>query len=293
MTLLARRPLPRPLPRHVVALAGCALLLLQACGGGSGDAGTPAAPQATVSGLTVDRLSYGRLSTFTVIGSNLAAAASFSATGCDGLTMLAGGSATQQQFSCTPNQALSVRVAAISGGAEVFNSTTAVAKPRVTLTTTLGTLVIELEPGAVKLTVDNFLAYVNAGFYNNTIFHRVIPGFVVQGGGFTGVSGSTLTAQAGLLAPIALEVNKGLSNTRGTIAMARTNVLDSATAQFYFNSVNNTALDTSSGGYAVFGRIVSDLAVLDAMNAVSTRTVGSNADVPVTNIVVQTAVRTL
>ena len=292
MTLLARRPLPRPLPRHVVALAGCALLLLQACGGGgSGDAGTPAV---TVSSITpAAALGYGRLATFTVTGSNLAAAASFSATGCDGLTMLAGGSATQQQFSCTPNQALSVRVAAISGGAEVFNSTTAVAKPRVTLTTTLGTLVIELEPGVVKLTVDNFLAYVNAGFYNNTIFHRVIPGFVVQGGGFTGVSGSTLTAQAGLLAPIALEVNKGLSNTRGTIAMARTNVLDSATAQFYFNSVNNTALDTSSGGYAVFGRIVSDLAVLDAMNAVSTRTVGSNADVPVTNIVVQTAVRTL
>ena len=291
MTLLARHPLPRPLPRHVVALAGCALLLLQACGGGSGDAGTPAV---TVSSITpAAALGYGRLATFTVTGSNLAAAASFSATGCDGLTMLAGGSATQQQLSCTPNQALSVRVAAISGGAEVFNSTTAVAKPRVTLTTTLGTLVIELEPGAVKLTVDNFLAYVNAGFYNNTIFHRVIPGFVVQGGGFTGVSGSTLTAQAGLLAPIALEVNKGLSNTRGTIAMARTNVLDSATAQFYFNSVNNTALDTSSGGYAVFGRIVSDLAVLDAMNAVSTRTVGSNADVPVTNIVVQTAVRTL
>lgn len=282
----------RPLHRHAFALAACTLLLLQACGGGgSGDAGTPTV---TVSSITpTAALSYGRLATFTVTGSNLATAASFSANGCDGLVMLAGGSTTQQQFSCTPNQALSVRVAASSGGAEVFSSTTAVAKPRVTLTTTMGTLVIELEPGVVKLTVDNFLAYVNAGYYNSTIFHRVIAGFVVQGGGFTGVAGSTLTAQSGLRAPIALEVNKGLSNTRGTIAMARTNVLDSATGQFYFNVVNNTTLDTAGGGYAVFGRIVSDLAVLDAMSAVSTRTVGSNADVPVTNIVVQTAAQTL
>ena len=280
----------RLLPSHLFALAACALLL-QACGGGGSGSASATAP--TVSAITpAATLSYGRLATFTASGSNLATAASFNATGCDGFTLLTGGSATQQQFTCTPNQALSVRVAASSGGAEVFNSTITVAKPRVTLSTTLGSLVVELEPGVVKLTVDNFLAYVNSGYYNNTIFHRVIPGFVVQGGGFTGVSGTTLTPQAGLGSPIALEVNKGLSNTRGTIAMARTDVLGSATSQFYFNSVNNTALDTSGGGYAVFGRIVSDLAVLDAMNAVSTRIVGTNADVPVTNIVLQTAVRT-
>ena len=296
----ARRQAPKGSPhrlpqdfRFVIALAGAlGALLLQGCGGGGGGSGDPVA---AVSNVTVDRLSYGRLSTFTVSGSNLSTAVVLSATGCDGLVVAPGGTAVQQLFSCTPNQALSVRVAASMAGAEIFSSTALVPKPQVTLTTTLGTVVVELEPAVVKLTVDNFLAYVNASFYTNTIFHRVIPGFVVQGGGFTGVSGSTLTAQTGLRAAIALESNKGLSNTRGTIAMARSNAADTATSQFYFNSVNNAGLDyanSANPGYAVFGRIVSDLAVIDAMSAVSTRTVGTNADVPVTNIVVQTATQT-
>lgn len=284
-----------PLLRNSLALAACALLL-QACGGGgSGDAGTPLA---SVSAITPDRLSYGRLSTFTVSGANLSTGVGYAATGCDGVTLLAGGTASQQTFTCTPNQTLSVRVAASSGGAEIYSNTTAVAKPRVTLTTTLGTVVIELEPGVVKATVDNFLAYVNAGFYNGTIFHRVIAGFVVQGGGFTGVAGGTLTPQTGLRAAIALETNKGLSNTRGTVAMARlaNPNFDSATSQFFVNTVNNTGLDYASAtspGYAVFGRVVSDLAVIDAMSAVTTGTVGGFADVPVTDIKVQTAAQTL
>ena len=178
------------LPRRALALATCALLL-QACGGGgSGDAGTPVATNPTVTGVTADRLSYGRLSTFTIVGTNLASGVTFAATGCDGVAVVAGGAATQQVVTCTPNQALSVRLAASSSGAEFYNSTQAVPKPRVTLTTTQGAVVIELEPAIVQLTVDNFLAYTNAGFYNGTIFHRVIPGFVVQGGGFTGVAGS-------------------------------------------------------------------------------------------------------
>jgi cyclophilin family peptidyl-prolyl cis-trans isomerase len=289
---MTTKRLPRDL-HYALALAGAlGALLLQACGGGGGS-GDPAA---AVSNVTVDRLSYGRLATFTVSGSNLSTAVVLSATGCDGLVVAPGGTTTRQVFSCTPNQALSVRVAASVAGAEIYASpATSVPKPQVTLTTTLGTLVIELEPAVVKLTVDNFLAYVNAGFYNNTIFHRVIAGFVVQGGGFTGVSGGTLTAQTGLRAAIALESNKGLSNTRGTIAMARTSAPDSATAQFYFNTVNNTGLDyasSASPGYAVFGRIISDLAVIDTMSAVATRSLDTNADVPVTNIVVQTAVQT-
>jgi cyclophilin family peptidyl-prolyl cis-trans isomerase len=290
-------PLHR-LPRRALAIATCALLL-QACGGGgSGDAGTPVANNPTITGVTADRLSYGRLSTFTITGTNLASGVTFAATGCDGVAVAAGGTATQQVVTCTPNQALSVRLAASgSSGAEFYNSTQAVPKPRVTLTTTMGTVVIELEPAVVKLTVDNFLAYANAGFYNGTIFHRVVPGFVVQGGGFTGVAGTTLTAQTGARAAIALETNKGLSNTRGTIAMARTPAPDTATSQFFFNTVNNLGLDyqsAASPGYAVFGRIVSDLAVIDAMSAVATRTVAANVyeNVPVTNIVVQTAAQT-
>jgi cyclophilin family peptidyl-prolyl cis-trans isomerase len=281
------------LPRRALALAACALLL-QACGGGgSDDAGTP---PATITGVSVDRLSYGRLSTFTITGANLASGVNFTATGCDGVVVAAGGTTTQQVVTCTPNKALSVRLAASSGGAEFYNSTNVVPKPRVTLTTTMGTVVIELEPAVVQVTADNFLAYANAGFYNGTIFHRVIPGFVVQGGGFTGVAGTALTAQTGARAAIALETNKGLSNTRGTIAMARTPAPDTATSQFFFNTVNNLELDyqsAASPGYAVFGRIVSDLAVIDAMSAVATRTVGVNADVPLTNIVVQTAAQTL
>ena len=277
---------------RTVALAACALLL-QACGGGGGysDSGTPVSTTATVSAAAANRLSYGRLSTFTVTGTYLTTGVSFSATGCDGLTVLAGGSATQQTVTCTPNKALSVRLAVSAGGTEVYSSTQAVPKPRVTLVTNLGSIVVELEPASTPVTVDNFLAYVNAGFYSSTIFHRVIAGFVVQGGGFT----SAGAIPAGLRAAIALESNKGLSNLRGTIAMARTDVFDSATSQFFFNSANNTFLDfasSASPGYAVFGRVVSttDLATIDVISA---RPTNPATDKPTTDIVLQSATQTL
>ena len=299
---MTHRTRSNSLPWQTLTLAACALLL-QACGGGgSGDAGIPVTSPSTVISATPDRLSYGRLSSFAITGTNLASTVSFSATGCDGLAVLAGGSVTQQTVTCTPNQALSVRLAASVGGSEVYNTAALVVpKPRVTLTTTAGSIVVELEPGVVKATVDNFLAYTNAGFFNGTIFHRVAPlagagNFIVQGGGFTGVSGNALTAQTGLRPAIALESNKGLSNLRGTIAMARTNLPDTATAQFYFNTAANTFLDYASAaspGYAVFGRITSDLAVIDAISTVATRNVGGNGNVPVTDIVVTTAAQTL
>ena len=279
---------------RTVALAACALLL-QACGGGGGysDSGTSVSTTATVSAAAANRLSYGRLSTFTVTGTYLTTGVSFSATGCDGLTVLAGGSATQQTVTCTPNKALSVRLAVNAGGTEVYSSTQAVPKPRVTLVTSLGSIVVELEPASTPVTVDNFLAYVSAGFYSSTIFHRVIAGFVVQGGGFT----SAGAVPAGLRAAIALESNKGLSNLRGTIAMARQDdpAFNSATSQFYFNSANNTFLDyasTTSPGYAVFGRVVgaTDLATIDAISA---RPTNPATDKPTTDIVLQSATQTL
>ena len=288
---------------RTVALAACALLL-QACGGGgSGYSDAPVSTTASVSAVAANRLSYGRLSTFTITGTNLATGVSFGATGCDGVTVLGGGSATQQTVTCTPNKALSVRLAVNAGGAEVYSSNLTVPKPRVTLVTSLGNIVVELEPASTPVTVDNFLAYVNAGFYSSTIFHRVIAGFVVQGGGFTGVAGNTLSAQTGLRAAIALESNKGLSNVRGTISMARLPdpQYNSASSQFFFNSVANTFLDyvsAASPGYAVFGHVVgaSDLAVIDAMSAKPTRTVGiapnNYDDVPVTDIVLQSAAQT-
>jgi peptidylprolyl isomerase/peptidyl-prolyl cis-trans isomerase A (cyclophilin A) len=163
------------------------------------------------------------------------------------------------------------------------------------MTTTMGTIVVELEPAKARTTVDNFLAYVDTRFYDGTIFHRVVRNFVVQGGGFTGVAATSLTPKAGLRLPIVLETNKGLSNLRGTIAMARTSLPDSATSQFYFNTINNTVLDytsSASPGYAVFGSVVNGLSVIDAMNGVATRSVGTFADVPVTDVVLITALRT-
>lgn len=189
---------------------------------------------------------------------------------CSGIAKVAGGTATQQIFSCTPTAtgAIQVTVAASSGGSQATINPS-VPQPQVTMnillgTTALGTIIVELNPTATPITVNNFLQYVNGGSYNNAIFHR-IAGFVIQGGGYN----QSLTAIP-TKAPIALEVNKGLSNTRGTIAMARNNVLDSATSQFFINMQNNITLDTYLGGYAVFGKVVSGMTVADQINAVPT-----------------------
>ena len=166
-----------------------------------------------------------------------------------------------------------------------FNS---LVDPQVTLQTSLGTVVLDLNPEAAPITVANMLAYVNSGFYDNTLFHRVIPNFVAQGGGFTtGPAYKTPT-----YSPIPLESNNGLSNLRGTLAMARTSAPDSATSQFFINQVNNTFLNYTSAaspGYAVFGSVVSGMSVIDAMLAVPR----SAADVPLTDIVIASARQTL
>jgi cyclophilin family peptidyl-prolyl cis-trans isomerase len=243
--------------------------------------------------LSADRLSYGRISNFVMTGDKMTAnGVTLGVSGCDNPVLLAGGSATQLNFTCTPNRLLSVRVTAKFDGKETYSPTLIVPKPQVTMTTTMGAVVVELEPASVPVTVDNFLAYVNSGFYNGTIFHRVIKGFMNQGGGFTAVAAGSLTPQTGLRSPIALEVNVGLSNLKYSIAMARTSVLNSATAQFFINAVDNLFLDTSGGGYAVFGKVVSGQTVIDAMNQVSTRTVGGYSDVPAIDITVQKAEQT-
>lgn len=246
-----------------------------------------------VASASADRLSYGRLSTFTVDGSSLSGNLGYAVTGCDGLTLLAGATAARQVFTCTPH-ALALRLAVSSAGAEIYSTALTVPKPRVDLAFASGSVVVELEPEKTPITVDNFLAYVNSGYYNATLVHRVVAGFVNQGGGYSAVAATTLTAKPGLSPAIVLETNKGLANTRGTIAMARTSVADSATSQFFFNQVDNPSLDYASAanpGYAVFGRVVSGQAVLDAINAVATRTVGAFANVPSTDIFVQTAVQ--
>lgn len=158
--------------------------------------------------------------------------------------------------------------------------------PQVLINTSMGDIVVELNPEKAPITVANFLRYTDVGFYNNKIFHRVIGNFMIQGGGLT-----TSLAQSSTYSPIKLEVNKGLSNLRGTIAMARTNVLDSATAQFFINVVDNAFLDTSGGGYAVFGKVISGMDTVDKIKVVPTMTYGLLENLPVTPVLINSVTR--
>lgn len=158
--------------------------------------------------------------------------------------------------------------------------------PQVQIETSKGTMVLELYPDKAPQTVENFLAYVEDGFYDGTIFHRVIPGFMIQGGGFTADM-----AQKDTRAQINNEANNGLKNERGTIAMARTPNPHSATAQFFINVVNNDFLnfqsETQQGwGYCVFGKITQGLDVADAIVKVKTGRSGMHQDVPVEPVVI-------
>jgi len=158
------------------------------------------------------------------------------------------------------------------------------ANPVVEMRTTLGDVHIELNPDKAPKTVENFLQYVNDRFYDGTIFHRVIPGFMVQGGGFT----SDMT-QKPTRAPIQNEARNGLRNDTGTIAMARTNDPNSATAQFFINVVDNRMLDPNpqSIGYAVFGKVVKGMDVVNKIVAVPTGRRMQHSDVPVKPVVIQ------
>ena len=161
--------------------------------------------------------------------------------------------------------------------------------PKVEMETSKGKFVIELLPQKAPETVKNFLDYVGAKFYDGTIFHRVIPNFMIQGGGFTA---DMKTKPAG--APIKNEAANGLKNDRGTIAMARTGDPHSATAQFFINTVNNDFLNhkskTQQGwGYVVFGKVISGMEVIDAISAVKTVTRGRYRDVPAQTIEIRSA----
>jgi peptidyl-prolyl cis-trans isomerase A (cyclophilin A) len=150
--------------------------------------------------------------------------------------------------------------------------------PLVELKTSMGNIVLELNAQAAPVTVKNFLEYVNAGFYNGTIFHRVIPGFMIQGGGFTADMEQKQTRD-----PIINEANNGLPNARGTIAMARRSDPDSATCQFFINHVNNIPLNYTNPakpGYAVFGKVIQGMDTVDAIASVKTTTRKGYQNVP-------------
>ena len=172
--------------------------------------------------------------------------------------------------------------------ADPAGSKAAAAPARVTLATSKGEIVVELYPDKAPLTVKSFLAYVNEKFYDGTIFHRVIPGFMVQGGGFTADMNQKATH-----APVKNEAGNGLSNTRGTLAMARTSDPDSATAQFFINLKDNTFLDRAQSpdgwGYTVFGKVVSGMEAVDAIAGVPTGRKAGMSDVPTQSVTITTA----
>lgn len=157
----------------------------------------------------------------------------------------------------------------------------------VDIQTNYGTITVELAADKAPLTVANFLTYTNEGFYEQTLFHRVIAGFMIQGGGFT-----TALVKKPTHAAIKLESNNGLSNLRGTIAMARTTVADSATSQFFINSVDNLFLNyenASNPGYAVFGKVTEGLNVVDAIAKVATSAAAATKDLPLKSVIIEAA----
>jgi len=159
---------------------------------------------------------------------------------------------------------------------------------KVKIATSAGDIVIELDAAKAPKTVENFVGYVKAGHYNGTVFHRVIPNFMIQGGGMTAEMQEKATRP-----PIVLESKNGLSNARGTIAMARTGDPNSATSQFFINVNNNERLDAANSrdgnGYAVFGKVVSGMDVVDKIRSAPTGSKGMHSDVPNTPITINTA----
>jgi peptidyl-prolyl cis-trans isomerase A (cyclophilin A) len=158
--------------------------------------------------------------------------------------------------------------------------------PKIKFKTTLGDFTVELYADKAPITVANFLKYVESGFYSGTIFHRVIGNFMVQGGGFD----KDFNKKANF-PPIVLEAQKGLSNLRGTIAMARTGDPNSATSQFFVNVVDNKNLDNYGGGYAVFGKVIEGMDNIDAIRFVDTTSKGPHANVPVNTVEIISATK--
>ncbi len=160
--------------------------------------------------------------------------------------------------------------------------------PVVVIDTTLGAITLELYPDKAPISVKNFLTYVDEGYYDNLIFHRIIPGFMIQGGGMTD---QLVEKTAGTHGPIKNESTNGLSNERGTIAMARKNDPDSATCQFFINHANNHRLDTAGGGYTVFGKVIGGMDVVDEIAKVSTTSRGPYEGVPIKTVYIKSVKR--
>ena len=272
--------------KYITLAASLALVsILTACGGSTGF-------PPVITAVKPQSLSYGRTATIYLGGKDLRSS----------LVVESGGGCTSPSFgssSSTDTLVLNCLVTVVGDlpltiksatGEVIYTTTLSVPKPQVSIITNKGSFTLELDLATAPISVKNFLSYVRGGYYSNTLFHRVIPGFVAQAGGYT----TGLVRKPGQLDPIELESNKGLSNARATVAMARTNVFNSATSEFYVNLVDNTFLDyksAASPGYAVFGTVVQGMDVVDAIAAVPTGVFNGNTDVPLSDITITMALQ--
>jgi peptidyl-prolyl cis-trans isomerase A (cyclophilin A) len=263
----------------------CLATLLSACGSGPN---TPLPPP----NVQASNLFYQVSARFYVGVTELINGVTFSASNCSELIQITSPSPLYLAYSCVVNATGPLAFnAKDSTGAVILSKNYTVPEPQVTLLTDQGSIVLELNPTASPLSVKNFLKYAQDGFYNGTIFHRVIPGFVIQAGGFT----AGLNPKPTTYGAIALESQNGLSNLRGTLAMARTSDANSATSQFYLNLQDNLNLDYSdlnNIGYAVFGKVLSGLDVMDTIAKTPTMSFNGYSDVPVSDITITSITRT-
>ena len=303
----------------VLASLALATVTLSGCGGGGSDSsGGGGTPTATISTMSVNATKYTQAAVITINGTGLDSTLSLTSSTCSGMTMLTTAptvsTSTTAYYACTVGGALTRQsdgtlagtVIAKSNGTQIKTASFSVPQPVVTLAinngaAVNGVLTVTLAADKAPATVTNFLAYVNSGFYNGTIFHRDVANFVMQAGGYAPqiTDLSTATLKTGLLAPIAVE-NTGLSNVMWSVAMANANTTTNTVttqSQFYFNLANNTNLD---GNYAVFGAVTAGTAVAQAILAAPANCVtdqfpsgASETDcLPVPNAVITTATQT-
>ena len=259
---------------------------LSACGGSDGF-------PPVVTGVKVQSIQYGKTATIYIGGKDLRSSLKVDTAGACSSPAFASNSNTDTLvLNCvvakTGDFPLTVQTVE---GLTIYNITINVPLPQVALITGKGSMTLELDPTKAPTSTNNFLSYVNKGFYRGSLFHRVIPNFVIQAGGYT----TGMVKQTGQGAPIELESNKGLSNVRGSLAMARTYLANSATSEFYINLVDNVSLDyknAASPGYAVFGKVVQGMDVVDAIATEPTGVVGGFSDVPLTEIALSLALQT-
>ena len=256
------------------------LLVISGCGGSSGF-------PPTITGVKAQSLMYGRTATIYLGGKDLRSNLVVDAgTACINPSFADNSSTDLLVLNCLVKAVGEFKFSVKTETAElVYSGSLNVPKPEIAVLTSKGTISLELDPTLAPVSSANFLSYMGSGFYSNTIFHRVIAGFVIQAGGYT----TGLVKKTGQLNPIPLESNNGLTNKRGTLAMARTSVFNSATSEFYINLADNFSLDyknAANPGYAVLGTVTQGLDVVDAIAAEPTGMLNGFIDVPLSDITI-------